>query len=67
LREAANTPREAEALCDRIAATGALDEARAEALADVTAAKRALAAIELEPWQREALDLVADGVVARYS
>jgi geranylgeranyl pyrophosphate synthase len=67
LRTAATTAREAEALCDRIAATGALDAARAEALADVAAAKRGLAAIELEPWQREALDLVADGVVARYS
>jgi len=67
LRAAATTPREAEALCDRIAATGALDAARAEALADVAAAKRGLATIELEPWQREALDLVADSVVARYS
>jgi geranylgeranyl pyrophosphate synthase len=67
LRTAAATPRAAEALCDRIAATGALGEARGEALADVAAAKRGLAAIELEPWQREALDLVADSVVARYS
>jgi geranylgeranyl pyrophosphate synthase len=67
LRAAATTPREAEALCDRIAATDALDAARQEALADVGAAKRELAAIDLEPWQREALDLVADGVVARYS
>jgi geranylgeranyl pyrophosphate synthase len=67
LRAAAATPRAAEALCDRIAATGALDAARAEALADVAAAKRDLAALELEPWQREALDLVADGVVARYA
>jgi geranylgeranyl pyrophosphate synthase len=67
LREAATTPREAEALCDRIAATGALDESRAEALEIVASAKRDLAAIELEPWQREALDLVADGVVARYA
>lgn len=67
LRAAVTTPRDAEALCDRIAATGALDSARAEALADVAAAKRGLAEIELQPWQREALDLVADGVVARYS
>lgn len=67
LRNMATTPRDAEALCDRIAVTGALGTARGEALADVAAAKRELAAIELEPWQREALDLVADGVVARYS
>lgn len=67
LRAAAATPREAEALCDRIAATGALEAARAEALEDVAAAKRGLASIELDSWQREALDLVADGVVARYS
>jgi geranylgeranyl pyrophosphate synthase len=67
LRAAATTPRDAEALCDRIAATGALDVARADALADVAAAKRRLAEIELRPWQREALDLVADGVVARYA
>ena len=67
LRDAATTPRAAEALCDRIAATGALDVARAEALADVRAAKRVLADIDLQPWQREALDLVAGGVVARYA
>jgi geranylgeranyl pyrophosphate synthase len=67
LRATATTARAAEALCDRIAATGALDVARAEALADVRAAKRALAEIDLQPWQREALDLVADGVVARYA
>jgi geranylgeranyl pyrophosphate synthase len=67
LRTVATTPREAEALCDQIAATGALEQARAEALEIVASAKRDLAAIDLEPWQREALDLVADGVVARYS
>jgi geranylgeranyl pyrophosphate synthase len=67
LRATATTPRAAEALCDRIAATGALDVARAEALADVRTAKRELAEIDLQPWQREALDLVADGVVARYA
>jgi geranylgeranyl pyrophosphate synthase len=67
LRADVATPRAAEALCDRIAATGALEQARAEALEIVAAAKRELAAIELEPWQRTALDLVADGVVARYA
>jgi geranylgeranyl pyrophosphate synthase len=67
LRAAATTPREAEALCDRIGATGALERSRAEALEIVASAKRDLATIDLEPWQHEALDLVADSVVARYS
>lgn len=67
LRAVATGARAAEDLCDRIAATGALETARAEALADVADAKRGLAALALEPWQRTALDLVADGVVARYS
>lgn len=59
-------PAEAEALCDRIAASGALGEARDAALAHVTAAKAALADVELSESQREALVLVADGVVERY-
>ncbi|HEU0019341.1 MAG TPA: polyprenyl synthetase family protein [Thermoleophilaceae bacterium] len=67
LRTAATTPREAEALCDRIAASGALEQSRGEALEIVASAKRDLAEIDLESWQREALDLVADGVVARYA
>jgi geranylgeranyl pyrophosphate synthase len=57
----ASTPAEAEALCDRIAATGALDEARDRALEMVAVAKREL------PIDDEALQLVADGVVVRYS
>jgi geranylgeranyl pyrophosphate synthase len=55
------TPEQAEAVCDAIAATGALDEARARALAVVEDAKREL------PDDREVWSLVADGVVARYS
>jgi geranylgeranyl pyrophosphate synthase len=57
-------PREiddAEAVCDRIAATGALDDVRAKALAMVDEAKAAL------PRPDRALELVADGVVDRYS
>jgi geranylgeranyl pyrophosphate synthase len=61
------TPEDAETVCDRIEATGALDRARAQALDHVALAKQALTALELEPWQRRALDLVADGVVQRYS
>ena len=57
----------AEHLCDRIAATGALDEVRSRALEMVSAAKSRLAAAGLEPEQCRLLDLVADGVVQRYS
>jgi geranylgeranyl pyrophosphate synthase len=57
----------AEALCERIAATGALDRVRSRALEMVAAAKRALGRAEFEPEQRQLLSLVADGVVQRYS
>jgi geranylgeranyl pyrophosphate synthase len=57
----------AEALCDRIAATGALDRVRARALELVAGAKRALERTSFEPEQRQLLALVADGVVQRYS
>jgi geranylgeranyl pyrophosphate synthase len=60
------TPGEAQRVCDRIEATGALDEARARALLMVDEGKAALPA-ELPAGRRRALDLVADGVVARYS
>jgi geranylgeranyl pyrophosphate synthase len=60
------TPEQAEALCDRIAATGALEQARSRALELVAAAKASLPA-GLPPAQRRALDLVADSVVARYA
>jgi geranylgeranyl pyrophosphate synthase len=56
-----STPQEAEAVCDRIAATGALDQARERAIAMVAEAKREL------PHEDEALLLVADSVVERYS
>jgi geranylgeranyl pyrophosphate synthase len=58
---------EAAAVCDRIAATGALEEARAEALAYVSEAKRILDELELSERQRRALRLVATGVVERYA
>lgn len=57
------TPEQAERVCDAIAATGALDEARARALAIVADAKAELPDVP----QRRALELVADGVVDRYS
>jgi geranylgeranyl pyrophosphate synthase len=56
----------AEEVCDRIAATGALVEARAVALEHVAAAKAVIPA-GLADRERAALLLVADGVVARYS
>ncbi|MDX6698969.1 MAG: hypothetical protein QOE65_2366 [Solirubrobacteraceae bacterium] len=55
----------AEALCERIAQTGAPEEARRRALALVGDAKAALP--ELPETQRRALHLVADGVVERYA
>ncbi|HET6508783.1 MAG TPA: polyprenyl synthetase family protein [Baekduia sp.] len=63
---AIDTPPKAEAICDRIAATGALDAARAIALEHVAAAKAVIPA-GLAERERAALTLVADGVVARYS
>jgi geranylgeranyl pyrophosphate synthase len=60
-------PAAAEALCDRIAATGALEQVRARALEMVAAAKRGLDAGGFEPEQARLLHLVADGVVQRYS
>jgi geranylgeranyl pyrophosphate synthase len=59
------TPDEATRVCDRIAATGALDHARREAVLIAVNAKLALPA--LPPSQRRALGLVADGVVERYA
>jgi geranylgeranyl pyrophosphate synthase len=67
LRAEVTDPAEAEGVCDRIAATGALGEAREEALKHVREAKQALGGLELDERQRVTLELVADGVVERYS
>jgi geranylgeranyl pyrophosphate synthase len=61
------TAEQAESICDRIAATGALESAREQALSHVAEAKRSLAQLDLPPQRREALELVADGVVERYA
>jgi geranylgeranyl pyrophosphate synthase len=61
-----DSPQDAERVCDRIEATGALDDARARALAMVQEAKAALPE-RLSARQRNALELVANGVVARYA
>ena len=57
----------AAALCDRIEAGGALREVRARALEQVAEAKRGLGAAGFASERRKLLDLVADGVVQRYS
>jgi geranylgeranyl pyrophosphate synthase len=62
---AITTAEQAEALCDRIAATGALEAARVTALEIVEAATAQLAPLALEDRQREALTLVARSVADR--
>jgi geranylgeranyl pyrophosphate synthase len=57
----------AERLCDRIAATGALDRVRSRALELVAGAKAQLVGDAFDAEQRQLLGLVADGVVQRYS
>ncbi len=57
-------PVQAEALCERIAATGALEQARERALAVVAEAKASLP--EALADGPALLDMVADAVVARY-
>jgi geranylgeranyl pyrophosphate synthase len=60
-------PASAEQLCERIAATGALEQVRDRALQMVATAKSRIGADALDPEQRHLLELVADGVVQRYS
>ncbi len=62
---AISTPAQAEQLCNRIQATGGLDEAQARALAIVAEAKEELVPLALEQGQRRALELVADSVARR--
>jgi geranylgeranyl pyrophosphate synthase len=62
---AVRTPEAAEALCERIAGTGALAVAREQALGIVAEAKAELPA--LDEQRRRAMLLVADGVVDRYA
>jgi geranylgeranyl pyrophosphate synthase len=57
----------AEEACDRIAATGALEDVRAAARERIESAKAALDGAPLDPEQQRLLSLVADGVVERYS
>jgi geranylgeranyl pyrophosphate synthase len=67
LREVVTGQAQAGAFCDRIAKTGALGDAREEALMYVAEAKAALYDLPLSERQQKSLDLVADGVVERYA
>jgi geranylgeranyl pyrophosphate synthase len=58
---------DAESICDRITATGALERVRRLARDQVERAKRALADAPISNEERGLLGLVADGVVERYS
>ncbi len=62
---AITTAEQAEALCDRIAATGALADARARAQAVIDEASAWLDTLAIEGRQLRALRLVADSVVDR--
>ena len=67
LREVATDAAAAAAICDRIAATGALEQARAAALEWVARGKAALDGLELPEEQRALLDLAAERAVERYA
>jgi geranylgeranyl pyrophosphate synthase len=57
----------AEQLCERIEASGALRQVRSLALEMVAEGKRSLVGTGFDAERRRLLDLVADGVVQRYS
>jgi geranylgeranyl pyrophosphate synthase len=60
-------PAGVEQLCDRIAAAGGLRQVRSRALEMVAEGKRRLASAGFDAERRRLFDLVADGVVQRYS
>ncbi|MGK2955845.1 MAG: polyprenyl synthetase family protein [Solirubrobacterales bacterium] len=59
--------RGAEEVCERIGETGALQVVRKRAIGMIEEAKAGLQPAGLDPEQRELLELIADGVVLRYS
>jgi geranylgeranyl pyrophosphate synthase len=67
LRARVTDPAEAAAICDRIARTGSLEDARRQALTHVLEAKAILVGLDLSEDAHRALELVADGVVERYA
>jgi geranylgeranyl pyrophosphate synthase len=58
---------EAERICDRIAATDALDQVRDRAKRGIERAKRIIGSDEFSDEERQLLGMIADGVVERYS
>jgi geranylgeranyl pyrophosphate synthase len=60
-------PAKAEALCDRIAATGVLDEVRSRGRAEIESAKEILDSETFTDEERRLFAMIADGVVERYS
>jgi geranylgeranyl pyrophosphate synthase len=61
------SPARAEEMCDRIVDTGALEQAREQALGHVAEAKAGVQGLNLGADRKRALELVADGVVERYA
>jgi geranylgeranyl pyrophosphate synthase len=57
----------AEEICDRIAATEALDEVRVRAREGIESAKGIIASPDFSDEERQLLGMIADGVVERYS
>ena len=57
----------AEALCDRIAITGALDQVRDRAKHGISRAKRILESADYSDEERQLLGMIADGVIERYA
>jgi geranylgeranyl pyrophosphate synthase len=57
----------AEELCDRIAATAALEQVRSRATDGIELAKRILDSEDFSDEERQLLGMIADGVVERYS
>jgi geranylgeranyl pyrophosphate synthase len=58
---------EAEAICDRIAATDALDQVRGRARVGIEQAKKIISSEHFSDEERQLLGMIADGVVERYS
>ncbi len=58
---------EAEAICDRIAATDALDQVRERARQGIERAKGIIGSEDFSDEERQLLGMIADGVVERYS
>jgi geranylgeranyl pyrophosphate synthase len=67
LRATVTTTAAAELVCDRIVASGALQQARERAFELVRAAKGELDRVRPDGLRLRALELVADGVVERYA